>query len=68
MAARKLEQLRGLTVLPDPQLSTCDWPTPCVFQRECHAGKAPTEGRFISVAPLRSELFPAGTPAGQQSS
>lgn len=55
MAARKVEQLAGLTVLPDPQLSTCDWPNPCVFQRECHAGKEPSEGRFFAIRGNRNQ-------------
>ena len=54
MAARKLEQLVRMKELPDQQLSTCDWPVPCVFQRECHGGGSPTEGRFVHLSQKRA--------------
>ena len=46
MAARKLEKIQNLDKLPDPQLSTCDWPRPCLFRTPCHAGREPKEGVF----------------------
>lgn len=49
MAARKLERLAGMTELPDQQLSTCDFPIPCVYQRECHAGMEPGKERFVRI-------------------
>jgi hypothetical protein len=46
MAARKLERLAALTKTPDPQLTGCDWPAPCVFRVPCHAGREPQKGMF----------------------
>lgn len=36
MRDRKLERLYALKEKPEANLSTCDWPTPCVFRRMCH--------------------------------
>ena len=63
MAQRKLDRLAGMAKLPDPQLSTCDWPLPCVFQRECHAGSAPSEGKFILLRDLPCARPAEETPA-----
>jgi hypothetical protein len=49
MAERKLEALSKISELPDANLSTCFWPVPCVFQPECHAGRAPSLHRFVSA-------------------
>ncbi len=46
MAKRKMDKLAGLTELPDPQLTGCDWPVPCVFRDPCHAGREPREGLY----------------------
>jgi hypothetical protein len=46
MAARKLETIQNLDLLPDPQLSTCDWPKPCNFRGPCHDGRQPKEGVY----------------------
>jgi len=50
VAARKMEAIRNTKVLPDPNLSTCDWPVPCIFRAPCHKGDSPN-GRygFISI-------------------
>ena len=37
IAKRKLHELYLTRMAPDPQLSTCDWPTPCVFRKLCRA-------------------------------
>lgn len=36
MASRKLERLYALRELPEANLSSCDWPVPCVFRGCCH--------------------------------
>jgi hypothetical protein len=41
LAQRKLEIMRNTTTLPDPNLSTCFWPTPCVWRVPCHALEPP---------------------------
>jgi hypothetical protein len=46
MAARKLEKLEKMKSLPDPQLTGCNWPKPCLFRTPCHAGKSPQKGLF----------------------
>jgi len=46
MAARKLEKLEKMKSLPDPQLTGCDWPKPCVFRVPCHAGRSPQKGPY----------------------
>jgi len=46
MAKRKLERLVLMTELPDPQLTGCDWPVPCIFRGPCHAGREPQEGLY----------------------
>jgi hypothetical protein len=42
LAQRKLELIRGTKELPLQQLSTCDWPTPCVHRGHCHAQQGPS--------------------------
>lgn len=49
MAARKLEKIQNLDSLPDPQLTGCDWPVPCLFRTPCHAGREPQKGIFKIV-------------------
>jgi hypothetical protein len=49
MAKRKLERLVLMTELPDPQLTGCDWPVPCIFRGPCHAGREPQEGVYKTV-------------------
>jgi len=46
MAERKLEILEKIRELPDPQLTGCDWPAPCLFRQPCHAGREPQRGLF----------------------
>jgi hypothetical protein len=41
LALKKLEMIRNTTELPDQQMSTCDWPVPCVFRTPCHAQQEP---------------------------
>jgi hypothetical protein len=45
LAARKLDRLSALKVLPDQNLSTCDWPRVCAFRNNCHSGNEPS-GRY----------------------
>jgi hypothetical protein len=42
LAARKLDEIYEANILPDPQLSTCFWPTPCIHRVHCHSGNAPS--------------------------
>jgi hypothetical protein len=46
LTASKLEKVQNLDSLPEPQLSTCDWPVSCVFRANCHANKEPHKGAF----------------------
>lgn len=50
LAQRKLDRLEKLKVLPDQNLSTCDWPSACIHRGHCHAGEEPS-GRygFVSI-------------------
>jgi hypothetical protein len=41
LGQRKLEIIQNTTELPMQNLTTCDWPIPCVFRRPCHAGEEP---------------------------
>lgn len=52
LTARKLDRIAAIRELPDQQLTGCDFPVPCVFRDDCHAGKEPREGRFIHIAAL----------------
>ena len=36
IAARKMENLGKVKETPEPNLSSCDWPVPCLFRRLCH--------------------------------
>ncbi len=45
LAARRLEQLWTEKELPNQQLSTCDFPVPCLFRSNCHRGDPPS-GRY----------------------
>jgi hypothetical protein len=47
LAARKLERLAQMTNdPPDQNLSTCDWPSVCLYRGCCHAGKEPKAGLY----------------------
>lgn len=56
LASRKLERLWKIKNLPDKNLSTCDWPSPCLFRSNCHRDEQPS-GRygFVKVEELLSE-------------
>lgn len=45
LAKIKLDRLKSTTELPEQNLSTCDWPTPCIFRKCCHNGEPPS-GRY----------------------
>lgn len=52
MAARKLERLAKMTEVPEANLSSCDWPTPCMFRKLCHRipeGKPSRDNGFESL-------------------
>jgi len=49
LTASKLEKVQNLDSLPEPQLSTCDWPVPCCFRENCHSGRSPRKGVFRMV-------------------
>lgn len=50
LAQRKLDRLEKLKVLPDQNLSTCDWPSACVHRNHCHAGEEPgPRYGFVSI-------------------
>jgi len=42
LAARKLDEIYEANILPDPNLSTCFWPTPCIHKTHCHTGAVPS--------------------------
>jgi hypothetical protein len=55
MAARKMERLQGMTEKPEANLSSCDWPTPCVFRNLCHTlPEREPSGRngFVRIEPI----------------
>lgn len=57
LAMRRLDKLVSMRALPDQQLSTCDWPTPCDFRLNCHRGDQPgARYGFVSVDSLASSL------------
>ena len=45
LASKRLEQIYKLKALPPQQLSTCDWPSPCLFRSNCHRDEQPS-GRY----------------------
>lgn len=45
VAARKMDSIRNTNKLPDLNLSTCDWPIPCMFRNPCHSSAQPS-GRY----------------------
>jgi len=54
LAQSKLDRLERIQETPEPQLSTCDFPTPCQFRRCCHCipEREPSEKNgFIILAP-----------------
>lgn len=46
LVARKLQAMQPLRELPEQNLSTCDWPVPCLYRTPCHTGREPQEGPF----------------------
>jgi hypothetical protein len=42
LATRRLEEIWSAKEIPDQQLSTCDFPTPCIFRGNCHSGNQPS--------------------------
>jgi hypothetical protein len=42
LAAKKLDLIYSTKILPDQQLSTCDFPYPCSFRVPCHSGNNPS--------------------------
>lgn len=42
LAKRKLDRIQKMKALPDQNLSTCDWPSPCDHRNHCHAGEEPS--------------------------
>jgi hypothetical protein len=52
LARKKLAMIRNTTELPMQQLSTCDWPVPCVFRSPCHAQQEPSPAYgFVRISP-----------------
>ena len=50
LVARKLDEIYEANILPDPQLSTCFWPTPCIHRVHCHANQPPSgKSGFVPV-------------------
>jgi hypothetical protein len=45
LAARRLDEIYAANILPDKQLSTCDWPEICDHRNHCHADMEPS-GRY----------------------
>lgn len=45
IAKKAVDRIQQIREVPDPQLSSCDWPVPCIFRRCCHAcpEKSPSE-------------------------
>ena len=42
LAAKKLDELWSTGTIPDQQLATCDWPSPCPLRSPCHSGNQPS--------------------------
>jgi len=53
LMAYRLDELWGTKQTPEPNLSTCFWPTRCQFVSNCHKGDPPS-GRygFVPVGQL----------------
>jgi len=45
LAVQKLDKMAETKVLPIQNLSTCDFPRPCIFRSNCHGGAEPS-GRY----------------------
>jgi hypothetical protein len=45
LAVRRLGQIWTTKELPDPNLSSCFWPSRCAFVSNCHRGDLPS-GRY----------------------
>jgi len=45
LAARRLDEIYEANILPEKQLSTCDWPEVCIHRSHCHSDAEPS-GRF----------------------
>jgi hypothetical protein len=59
MAARKMERLQEMREKPEANLSSCDWPTPCVFRKMCHTipERNPSEKNgFIFLLPRQATV------------
>lgn len=54
LASRRLEEIASLQAVPDQQLSTCDWPRPCIYRNPCHSNQEPN-GRFgfVKIDPVQ---------------
>jgi len=42
LASTRLNQIDGTETLPEQQLSTCDFPIPCIFRSPCHSSNSPS--------------------------
>jgi hypothetical protein len=42
LMCKKLEEIETSDILPDQNMSTCDFPVPCVFRNNCHSGNNPS--------------------------
>ena len=50
LAARKLDKIDKIKTLPDRNLSSCDWPSPCQFRRVCDNDDIPSHKYgFVAV-------------------
>lgn len=52
LAARKLDKIDKMKALPDRNLSSCDWPSPCQFRRVCDNNEDP--GPRYGFVPVES--------------
>ena len=53
LAAQRLEEIYRTETLPPQQLSTCDFPIPCIFRNPCHSGNSPSgKYGFVPVESL----------------
>lgn len=51
LAANKLQAIREATVTPPPNISVCDWPTPCQFRECCWSFTEPSErNAFVTIS------------------
>lgn len=59
LEARKVDLINAMESLPDPNLSTCDWPTICPMRGPCHANQEPS--RKWGFVPVQ-EILPQSSP------